>query len=86
MREIAVNSGVEEVRVECYAGYKGEETPRAVVLEGKRFEVVKVLSRKRAFDRDNGQVRDTWRCRLEDGRAVAIERLEGGIWRVSPAT
>jgi hypothetical protein len=77
--------GIEEVRVECYAGYKGDETPRAVVLEGERLEIVKVLSRKKVLDRDTGQVRDTWRCRLENGRTVAIERLEGGIWRISPA-
>jgi len=73
----------EEVNVESYAGYKGEETPRAVVLEGKRFEVVSILSRKRALDSAGGGIRDIWRCRLDDGRAVTVELLENSAWRVS---
>jgi hypothetical protein len=35
----------EEIEVECYAGYKGEETPRAFVHQGKRHEILKVLDR-----------------------------------------
>jgi hypothetical protein len=75
----------EEVNVESYAGYKGEETPRAVVLEGKRFEVVSILSRKRALDSAGGGMRDIWLCRLENGRALTVERLESGNWRAKAA-
>ena len=32
-----------ELRVECYAGYRGEETPRAIVFGERRIEVVEVL-------------------------------------------
>jgi len=78
-----VGSAFKEVKVECYAGYKGEETPRAVVLDGTRFEVASVLSRERALDRDSGRMREVWRCRLHDGRTVIVERLEGDTWRVS---
>jgi hypothetical protein len=35
----------EEVAVECYAGYKGEETPRAFIRRSRRFEVLEVLDR-----------------------------------------
>lgn len=80
-----MNPVFEEVRVESYAGYKGEETPRAVVLDGKRFEVVSVLSRKRVLDADGGRMRDVWRCRLDDGQVVTVERLESGSWRVCAA-
>lgn len=80
-----MNPVFEEARVESYAGYKGEETPRAVVLDGTRFEVVSVISRERALDRDSSRTREVWRCRLEDGRTVTVERLESGIWRVSAA-
>ena len=83
MQEIALNPVFEEVKVESYAGYKGEETPRADVLDGTRFEVASVISRERALDRDSGRMRDVWRCRLEDGRTVTVERLERGSWRVS---
>jgi len=71
--------------VECYAGYKGEETPRAVILDGKRVGVGNVVSRKRVLERGGGRTREVWHCRLEDGRAVTIERLESDTWRVSTA-
>lgn len=74
-----------EVNVESYAGYKGEETPRVIVLEGIRHEVVSVLSRKRSLDPGGGGRREIWRCRLEDGRVATVERLESGSWRVSTA-
>ena len=32
-----------EVRVECYAGHRGEETPRALAFDGRRVEVAEVL-------------------------------------------
>ena len=35
----------EEIQVESYAGYKGEETPRAFVHLGKRHEIVEILDR-----------------------------------------
>ena len=33
------------VRVECYAGYRGEQEPRAFWLGERRFEVVALLDR-----------------------------------------
>lgn len=80
-----MNPVFEEVRVESYAGYKGEETPRAVILDGTRFEVVSVLSRKRSLDSGGACMREIWRCRLEDGRVVIVERLESGSWRARAA-
>jgi hypothetical protein len=35
----------EEIQVESYAGYKGEESPRAFVYLGKRYEVIEILDR-----------------------------------------
>ena len=37
-------SGV-ELKVECYAGYRGEETPRRLELGVRRVEVVEVIDR-----------------------------------------
>ena len=34
-----------EIKVECYAGYRGEETPRAIGFESGKIEVTKVLDR-----------------------------------------
>ena len=33
------------VRVECYAGHRGEETPRRFFLGDRQFDVVEVLRR-----------------------------------------
>ena len=38
------------VQVECYAGYRGEEAPRAITLGERRIEVVEVLDRWLAPD------------------------------------
>ena len=34
-----------DVKVECYAGHRGEETPRRIDLDGRRVEVVEVVDR-----------------------------------------
>lgn len=31
------------VHVECHAGYRGEQTPRAILLHGRRIELVTLL-------------------------------------------
>lgn len=33
------------VQVECYAGHRGEETPRTLVIGDRRIQVVEVLDR-----------------------------------------
>jgi hypothetical protein len=38
------------LQVECYAGHRGEETPRALVIGGRRITVVQVLDRWLAPD------------------------------------
>ncbi len=35
----------EEIEVESYAGYKGQESPRGFVYQGKRYEVSEILDR-----------------------------------------
>lgn len=34
-----------DVQVDCYAGHRGEETPRAFDLHGRRVEVDEVMDR-----------------------------------------
>ncbi len=76
---------IKGARVEWYSGYKAAETPRAVVIEGVRQDVVEILFRTRALVRPGARAADIWRCRLEDGRVVTVELLEGGTCRVSRA-
>ena len=39
-----------KIRVECYAGYRGEEEPRAFALRERRIEVSSILDRWLAPD------------------------------------
>jgi len=34
-----------EIRVQCHAGHRGEEEPRAFYLEGRRIEVMAIVDR-----------------------------------------
>ncbi len=35
----------EKIKVECHAGYKGEESPRVFIHLGKRYEIREILDR-----------------------------------------
>ena len=47
------------VDVECYAGYRGEETPRRFRLGPRRIEIAKVVDRWLAPDHRYFKVQDT---------------------------
>ena len=34
-----------DIKVECYAGYRAEETPRIIRFESRKIEVKKILDR-----------------------------------------
>lgn len=62
-------------RVEWYAGYRGEEKPRAVVVGGERIEVVEIISQKRIREKKSGRTREVFECQLATGQRVRIERV-----------
>ena len=39
-----------QIQVDCYAGYRGEETPRCIRMARHRIEVIKVMDRWLAPD------------------------------------
>jgi hypothetical protein len=39
-----------QIRVDCYAGYRGEETPRCIKMADHKIEVVQILDRWLAPD------------------------------------
>jgi hypothetical protein len=47
------------VNVECYAGYRGEETPRRFALAGAKIEIADVVDRWLATDHRYFKVRDS---------------------------
>ena len=52
MKRVLVSQPLGEMRVqvECYAGHRGEETPRALVIGERRVEVAELLDRWLAPD------------------------------------
>jgi hypothetical protein len=78
------------IRVECYAGYQGEETPRCLYLGPRRIRVEEVLDRWLAPEHryfklrgDDGGIyivrydsaADHWELTLFDGGRAANTRL-----------
>lgn len=61
-------------RVEYYAGYQGEEKPRAVYTEGKRIEVVEIIWQARIQDNLSGRIKEVFDCQLASGEKIRIER------------
>jgi uncharacterized protein with NRDE domain len=65
------------VTVEAYAGYKGEETPRAFTFDGFRLVVVEVI------DRWYTDTHSYFRVRTDsDYRYVLRYHFDEGLWEV----
>jgi hypothetical protein len=66
------------VRVECYAGHRGEQTPRAMVLAGRRIEFAEVLDQWLAPDHRYFKLRST-----DDGRFILRHDTTTGHWELT---
>lgn len=65
------------VQVECHAGYRGDEEPRAVTVGNRRFEVCEILDRWIAPDRRYFKVQ------ADDGRTLILRHNEAsGEWEL----
>ena len=63
----------DEILVECYAGYKGEETPRAFVHQERRYRIAEVLDRWYEGSLDPNDLRhDYFRVKTEDDEIFLI--------------
>jgi hypothetical protein len=54
------------IRVECYAGYRGEQEPRAFWLGERRFDVVELL------DRWLDPAHRYFKVKVDDGRTFIL--------------
>ena len=67
-----------KIQVECYAGYRGEEEPRAFTLGERRFEVVEVLDRWMAPEHRYFKVE------ADDGRTLILRHdTASGDWELA---
>ena len=67
-----------EIEVECYAGYRGEETPRALVLGEGRIEIAEVLDRWLDPDHRYFKLKD------QDGHTYLVRHdVNSGKWELT---
>jgi hypothetical protein len=71
-RKARHDSFMAQIRVECYAGYRGEEEPRAFTLGETRFAVVDIL------DRWAGPDHRYFKVRADDGRTFVLRHDTAG--------
>ncbi|MGB8953191.1 MAG: hypothetical protein WCC06_11080 [Candidatus Aminicenantales bacterium] len=79
MTDHSENSPPKKVKVLFYSGRKGEETPRAVLIEDREYRIEKVISTERIFDVKTRKVSETFTCRTE-GKLIQLRRIEGKEW------
>jgi hypothetical protein len=67
-----------KIRVECYAGYRGEEEPRAFTLGATRLPVVEIVDRWLAPEHRYFKVK------VEDGRTLLLRHdVASGQWELA---
>jgi hypothetical protein len=74
------NKGKFELRF--YAGYKGEEIPKAVIIGDREFVIDEITTRERVLDKKSGKRFEVFKCRME-GKPVIIKVHESGEWEIS---
>lgn len=65
------------VRVECYAGYRGEETPRRMTLGNSSFEVADILDRWLAPDHRYFKIRT-----VDEDTYILRQDVESSEWEL----
>lgn len=66
------------IRVECHAGYRGEEEPRAFTLGERRFAVLEILDRR--LDPEHRY----FKVRVDDGRMFVLRHdTSSGQWELA---
>ncbi|NIM90258.1 MAG: hypothetical protein GTO17_04840 [Candidatus Aminicenantes bacterium] len=68
--------------VKFHSGYKGDETPRSVVMGEREFKIEEIVERKRVLDQGSGKRYEVFICKME-GEMVQLERHESGEWGIS---
>jgi hypothetical protein len=53
-------------KVLFYEGYKGRESPRAVLIGNKELKIDKIIWRKRVKDQKSGKILEIHMCRIDD--------------------
>jgi hypothetical protein len=64
-----------------YSGYKGQETPRALVVAGREYPIDEILWRKKGQNKENREPFELVRCRAA-GQEVTLRIGPSGECRL----
>jgi len=67
--------------LQFYSGYKGDETPKAVIIGTRKLKIEEIISRKRVLDKKTGKRSEVYMCKMEGG-IVKITILESGKFEI----
>lgn len=81
MRRLKKKEGSGKFELLFYSGYKGEETPKAVIIGNRTFNIEEIVSRKRVCDQKSGEIFEVFLCKME-GETVKITVFESGKWEI----
>jgi hypothetical protein len=73
-----------KIEVVFYSGYKGRETPRAILAGGREDPVEKVLWRRRVQDKDSRESHELFRCWVAGKEITLRISLSGESWILGP--
>lgn len=82
LRDKSNNEEGTSFELRFYSGYKGSETPRAVVIGNREFKIEEILWRKRVFDQKTKKTFEVFKCKMEKD-IVKITIYESGKWAIS---
>jgi len=82
VRRLRKNEEGGKFELQFYSGYKGDETPRAVIIGNRKFNIEEIISRKRVLDKKTGKKLEIYKCKME-GEIVKIKISESGEWEIA---
>ncbi len=60
------------IEVLAYSGYRGNEAPRAFILNGEKIEIIEVLTQWVEEDLENRRRKRVFHCKDKDGYVFKI--------------
>lgn len=66
-----------DTKVIFYSGYKNSETPRSVIIQGKKMPILEILSRERQDHPLTNTIHEVFVCRTQD-HILKITRYPNG--------
>ncbi len=72
-----------KIQVEAYAGYRAGETPRSVVINGRKYDVNMIIYRKRVVQLDNYDEEEHFKLDLKGfGETDIIYKPRIDVWEI----